>query len=364
MKKILTIFPFAENVHLTKDVGMVPYILHKHFGYDATLACYENGSYPNLPIDTPGLKMLFIRKITGLPTLDTAFFLLKNLNKFDVLVAFHYTFFAGINIFLFKLLSGFSKKKIAYLKLDTTEEIFVLKKRMFLSYLINFADVRSTEITSIYNTLHKEFKNLIYIPNGFYPKEDKQNITKENIFLTVGRIGSVQKASDILLQSFAKIADLVPDWKLVIIGPIETEFKSYIKLFFDQNLQLKDRILFEGPIYDRKLLMSKYVQSKIFILPSRWESFGIVFLEAGIAGCTIISSNILPADDVTDNGKYGKVFPIDDVSALASVMLELANDSVYLEDNSNAIKKFYEDNFYWPTILKRLDEKFQTLFKS
>ena len=39
-KRFLTLFPELENVHLMKDVGMIPYIMHKEFGYDSYIASY------------------------------------------------------------------------------------------------------------------------------------------------------------------------------------------------------------------------------------------------------------------------------------------------------------------------------------
>ena len=43
-KKFLTIFPLTENVHLTKDVVMIPYVLYKEFGYESTIATYKNNN--------------------------------------------------------------------------------------------------------------------------------------------------------------------------------------------------------------------------------------------------------------------------------------------------------------------------------
>ncbi len=43
-----TFFPACENTHLTKEVGMIPYILHRDFGYDSYIICYKNGDYPHL----------------------------------------------------------------------------------------------------------------------------------------------------------------------------------------------------------------------------------------------------------------------------------------------------------------------------
>ncbi|SOD20336.1 glycosyltransferase family 4 protein [Pedobacter xixiisoli] len=360
MRKILTIFPLAENVHLTKDVGMVPFIMHKFYNYDATLACYSSGPFPNLEIDTPGLKLLRIPKITGVATLDTVFFLLRHARRFDILIGFHYSFFTGITTTFFKLLNRFKRQKVVYIKLDAKEDIFKMKERKILRKLMGFADILSIENTSIYNPLVREFENLLYVPNGFYPKNPKYLLPKKNIFLTVGRIGSPEKSNDVLMNAFAKVAKLLPSWNLSLVGPIHEEFQSFISSFFSKHPDLKERINFTGPIFDRKELMLKYNESKIFVLTSKWEGFALVFLEAGIAGCTIVSSDILPANDVTNNGRFGRIFPVDDVDALKEALLNLAKNEEFLKNNSTAISSFYQENFYWPNILSTVNNKIET----
>ena len=62
MPKFLTIFPNAENVHLIKDVGMIPYTLHREYGYDSTIASYKNGVYPYYETEVKGITQVFISK--------------------------------------------------------------------------------------------------------------------------------------------------------------------------------------------------------------------------------------------------------------------------------------------------------------
>ena len=48
----VTLFPQCQNIHLVKDVGMIPYVMHRDMGYDSYVMCYKNGDYPYL--DTEG----------------------------------------------------------------------------------------------------------------------------------------------------------------------------------------------------------------------------------------------------------------------------------------------------------------------
>src|SRR5690554_1939634 len=41
MKKFVTLFPFTTNHNLTKEVGLIPYYLRAHFGYNAKIVSYK-----------------------------------------------------------------------------------------------------------------------------------------------------------------------------------------------------------------------------------------------------------------------------------------------------------------------------------
>lgn len=48
------------NVQLMKDNGLVPFLLHKQFGYDSRLVGVNHGDYPYLDTYVRGLKMEFV----------------------------------------------------------------------------------------------------------------------------------------------------------------------------------------------------------------------------------------------------------------------------------------------------------------
>ena len=56
-----TIFPLSMNVHLLKDVGMIPYVLFRDYGYDSTLVAFQNeANYFALEKEVKGLKIEYI----------------------------------------------------------------------------------------------------------------------------------------------------------------------------------------------------------------------------------------------------------------------------------------------------------------
>ena len=308
--RFVTIFPEAENIHLIKDVGMIPYIMNKKYDFKSKIVCYKNGSYPYKKNEFKDIDLEFIKKITGNKLIDQIIYLIKNSKKIDILNLIHLT---QINLILINIYKLINKKGKVYLKMDaniniknTVNPSLNTIKGIIKRKSIEKCELISVETKELHKYLLENWKiNVEYVPNGFYDFEsidDNKREIKENIILTVGRIGAYEKANEVLLEAFKLANSKLEDWKLRVVGPIEEEFKEYINNFLCENPTLKDKITFLGPIYDLEKLELEYKRAKVFCLTSRSEGFPLVFLEAIKNGCYIITSNILAAYDITNYG--------------------------------------------------------------
>ena len=364
MYKFLTIFLPCENVHLIKDVGMLPYVLHNEHSVDSTIASYKNGQYEYIETEVKGLKQVFIQKAFNSDLFNIIYFLLKNHKKYDVLQCYDYSRTSIVSLCIFKILKWLSfQKSFTYLKLDAGVSIYNLKfDNKFKHYLfLRCVDLISVETKEYYNYLNKKnifFKPTYYLPNGYYEKNNFEILyeNKEDVILTVGRIGSPEKCHDILLNAFAKIADN-NNWVLKFVGPINNDFINVIDSFFLEFPKLKNRVQFVGEVVDRRRLSSIYRTSKIFALTSSSEGFPLVFLEAMYSGCTIISSDVRSAFDVTDNQRTGKIFKSNDENQLAQLLEESINNDDYLFENFKLTRNFFIENYDWKIICKKLNDK-------
>lgn len=360
--RFVTMFPETKNVHLTKDVGMIPFIMYKKFGYDSAIVCYKNGEYNYLENEVNGLKIDFMKKHTGKTIIDGVIYLLRNAKKIDVLHLFHFGKREIVWISLYKILNKNGK---VYLKLDADYKIKEAinpshnrLKSKIKNITLKKCKLISVETLNIYNFLKENWKiNVKYIPNGFYDYGEKEIVSyngKENIILTVGRIGSYQKATEILLEGFKLASNKLENWKLRVVGPIEEAFQNYIDIFIKKNPDLKEKIEFTGAIYDRIKLEEEYRKAKIFCLTSRYEGFPLVFLEAIKHGCYVISSNFDAAYDITNNKKHGNIFAIDDVKDLSKCLIEDCNEEQKLRENCYKIQEYNYEEFYWPKICAKI----------
>lgn len=361
--RFVTLFLRMKNVHLLKDVGMIPYMLMRDYGVDSTMVCMKNESdYSYLEDKVKGLKIRFLPHDRFSPTISGMKYVWDNAGDIDVLNVYH----LNLSSFLFLLIYKFRKKKDGkgYLKLDMDLKGY---KRLFMINPVGFikrrtmdlADIISVETTVLSEKLIKKYgKKVIYIPNGFYAegREPERNFDKENMILTVGNLGTYAKATDVLLNAFAGAAG-GNDWTLCLTGPVEKNFRSFVNDFISRHEDLRDRIEFTGEIRDKERLQELYRRAKIFVLPSRSESFGIVMLEAASNGCFLVTTTGVPAGrDIYNDGKFGFIVPPDDIQMLTDAFVRLMNSKADWGSRAAEIADNAWYNFRWEPIVAKLYE--------
>ena len=199
-----------------------------------------------------------------------------------------------------------------------------------------------------------------WLTNGFYNPTDVEVIAdpehKDNIILTVGRIGTYQKNTEELLSAFASVSGVLPGWSLRLVGPIESDFHTYIDSYFSQYPKLKDRVVFTGPITDKEELYSEYAKAKIFALTSVAEGFPNVYSEALFHGCMFITSDIDAAEDITNYDQLGMIYKSTDINALCTALVEmcLSADKRGMQTHIPKALEYANKYYDWKRIAKKL----------
>lgn len=358
-----TLFLKTENVHLMKDIGQLPFCLKEDYGYHAYIATYNNGEYPYLTNEVKGLELKFVKKSSLGQAFDGLRFLFKMHKKIDILNVYHLNLNSFLWILFFKMIRG--KKAIVYLKLDADHlEIGKMQHKNLKAWVkkitINSADIVSAESSVMQEALQKYCKEkILYIPNGYldFEKTEKEIRKKENIILTVGRLGTHQKATEVLVDAFLQ-ADIATDWKLVLVGSMTEEFKTWMKSREQEYPDAQKRILLLGNIENKELLQEWYCRAKIFSLPSRYESFGIVLIEAMLQGCYIVTSDVvLAAKDLVQDERMGCMVKANSREELADTLTKISHLEMDWDNNARRIEGRIEDKFLWKNILQPLDDR-------
>lgn len=373
MKRFVTIFPYTENVHLLKDVGAIPYSFHKYLGYEGVLVSIENGEYPYNEQYTKGLKQEFIKGDVQKCKENAWYefrlmirYITKHAREIDVLNLYHMTL---QHLLLLAYYKALKPKGIAFLKMDAdfggfnrpASEFIEVKrnpiKKIIRQWVYNRVDIVSAESHEICQRASCIYgREITYVPNGFFEfVADRTDVgKKENVFLTVGRLGSYQKNTESILRAFAKIYQKC-NWNLVLVGSVEGDFISVMNELLDMHEGLRERVLYKGSISDKAELSRTYDAAKVFLLPSRFESFGLVAVEAQSAGCyLILSDQVAPCADFTDNDRLGCVIPAEDDDALAEAMLYATKT----EHDYGAAQMYAYEHFTWEKICRDLNGVF------
>ncbi|MBQ7577098.1 MAG: glycosyltransferase family 4 protein [Synergistaceae bacterium] len=311
-----------KNEHIIKDHGLLTWGMHEYYNYNSFFATYKNDDYPNLKY-LPGVKMEFIPKKSGNWLKDSCSWLRKNAKRIDVLFIYHLRRVTLSQALIYKI---FNPRGKIYLKLDgwplPREMSFFMRKLMQLE--IKLCDCVSTEFRENTEILSRSWKKkIIPVANPVNPNEiqDFKNFSqRQNIILTVGRLGTYQKATEILLESFARISAQIPNWTLKLAGYI-AENLNIADDFYAKYPDLRERVIFTGEIRDREQLINFYRDAKIFAFPSRFESFGIALTEAMSQGCFAVVSDIQSSRNLTENFKFALSSKVDDIDGLAKNLL-------------------------------------------
>lgn len=350
-KKLTLLWRKLNSLEFGKDVVLVPYYLGQALGYQTEICCGYSEEVAKLIPTIPQKELVFTKEPLSHNPYQRIFvyikYLLQNASHIDLLICFHWKLETFVNILLYKLLN---KHGQVYIKLDTgSGEEWNLSKRSFLSKALrkklytnclNKIDVLSCETSQAYNYLcqNSDFGNLmarklVWMPNAFDEEQfaasgisERTYQQKENLIITVGRLGTHQKNTGFILNALKRIE--LKGWKFVLIGPIEEEFNETIEQFFQTYPEKKEQVIFTGKIDGKKELWEWYNKAKVFVCTSRWESYGIVLNEAKRFRNYIVSTHVGGADDLIGQERYGSFIKQEDDTDLRLLLTQIVNGEI------------------------------------
>ena len=367
MKRLVLIFENLYNHHLVKDVGQLPYLLGKYYNYCSAIACRKRDTYTHLDSGMRELQLDF--------TISSYLYLLRNARNIDICMLFHIRAKSVYQGLLYKLLNPGC---FFYIKADTTEKVlpYVTKagrnpvaqayNRFFFRWFVKKVDLVSFETRQVYETIDEIPSNKkIYLPNGFdtnFPKmlglTQKMYSEKKDLILCCARHGTEQKNSELLLDVL-KSLQLPDSWHVVFAGEATREFQNAVDQLKTECPHLADKVVLTGNISDRKQLYELYNDAKIFCLPSRWESWGLVCTEALYFGCALIMTReVISADDLTNFGEAGVLAGTENSGEWAAVLQGLVSDPKLGEFYSMKGRDHFATHFAWPDTLELLVKHF------
>ncbi len=141
-------------------------------------------------------------------------------------------------------------------------------------------------------------------------------------FVFVGRIAP-NKGLPYLLDAWASLpADGRP--ALVLMGRDWGERPSLEARA--RRLGVSDRVVWLGHVDDLRAYRSLIRGARALVLPSEWEAYGLVLLDAFAAGTPVVATAVGAVPEVLRAGRAGRLVPYGDVGALAGALRAVADD--------------------------------------
>lgn len=289
--------------------------------------------------------------------------LLSNVFKYNLEILHVHSFGFLYHDFIVLLKKLFSKTKLIntphgpFMSLPSYNlpQIIIKKTVELIENLFNHLYDTIIEVNPYQKMWLKEkgAKKVDFVPNGItkdvFSKVQPTNKYKDKFIISY--IGRIQKYKG-LDQVIKVLPKLNEDVIFMAIGEDAGDKERLIKL--SEELRVSNRVFFTGKIKEQEKL-SLLDASKVFILPSEWEAFGIVILEAMARGKVIISTK-------TEGGRYlikkenGFLYPNNNLKQLEEILKTLTKVDLKKYEALN-IKKARE--FDWSNIVSILEEAYK-----
>ncbi len=197
--------------------------------------------------------------------------------------------------------------------------------------------VEDSKIDVIYNGVDTGF----YIPSERSFREEGF----DNILLFVGRIIQ-QKGLEHLLDAMPLVLKEHPGTKLLITGKGKLVPKLEDKI---KKLGLGNNVAFTGFVEEARL-PELYSSADIFVLPSLWETFGFVLVEAGACGVPLCGSDAGGIPEVIQDGANGLIFKKANPADTAEKLRIMLDDAALRRDMGRKSRDIAVSKFEWEII--------------
>jgi alpha-maltose-1-phosphate synthase len=149
-----------------------------------------------------------------------------------------------------------------------------------------------------------------------------------------------RKGGDVLLNAWPHVVRAVPEATLMMIGPVPD--------------RLPPRVETNAGTWDREAVMRELRRASVFVMPSRCETWGDVFIEAMAFGVPCIGSTMDAMPEIIQDGVTGFVVPPDNALALAGRIITLLTEPERASLLSAAARRRVEERFLWSQVIERM----------
>jgi phosphatidylinositol alpha-1,6-mannosyltransferase len=200
----------------------------------------------------------------------------------------------------------------------------------------------------------KVFNNCLdpFLPSCLPEPKNQQLLTRYGIdrsnvvLFTLTRMAATEqyKGYDMVMQSVHDLKDKYPGIKYLLAGKWDSGEKKRMDALIDK-LGLQQYLVFTGFIPDEELALH-FTLADLYIMPSRKEGFGIVFIEAMFYGKPVIAGNEDGSVDALKNGRFGLLVNPASQQEITAAIESVLKDPEKYRPNHHDVMQHYGFDVY------------------
>lgn len=360
-----------NNTYNIQEVGLAKAIVRKGHVCDIVFWTDREEETVEIPVDAEGIVHVFYRR--GRTKLKNTVFINcdKLFEQYDILqpceynqmqawllaknmpwktVIYHGPYYSSFNKrynLMCKVFDLFFLRQ--YIKQGSK---FLVKSEMAKEFLVS-KGIKQTNVEAVGVGIDAQMLTNNYV-SCTEPLYQTMKDQKEGLKLLY--IGRFEERRDIkfIIDVFKKVWQKKADTRLYMIGTGESD---YLKMSFEymEKVGVRDKVIWQEKM-EQKFLSDVYKQADYFLLPTEYEIFGMVLLEAMYYGVVVLTTRNGGSSTLIKNGKSGYVFEKKDVVQWANHMLSLG-DADKKDISQNAALTISE-NYTWDNLATKFLEQY------
>lgn len=346
-------------------------------GHQVALVYFAEDGNDRTQTIAVGDKELLIYHISGREFLKSALYnnkLYELCEEYDIIQASEYDQYTTWNIYKHfpqKTIiyhgpydSEFTKKHNYYVKVF--DALFLNRRHYKNAHVITKSKLAEKYLRN------KGFQNVKTLGVGFNPEyidceesstpaivqDIKKAKNSRKYLLYVGAI-SERKNVKFLLKIVNELKEKNIDAVLLIVGKInesDSYYKECIEYIAEKNLS--NNVAFCGQI-EQKHLKHFYQMADVFLLPTQYDIYGMVYLEAMYFGVPVVTTLCGGSSTLMEDEKSGYIRQLGDVYGWCEAIIEILTDEDGKEKMAREEQKIIKEEYLWSKLAIKFEEEYK-----
>jgi glycogen(starch) synthase len=222
--------------------------------------------------------------------------------------------------------------------------------------------IRNEKIRVVYNGVDAN----VFNPKAALDFQEKEVLEGKRVVLYVGHFG-LRKGIPFLIRAMKQVVGEIPDSILVCVGGVppwlpKGEYWEYLKMLIEEN-DLAGKVLLIDRIQNDKL-PAYYSAASVFVLPSYYEAFPKVLIEAMACEKPVVTSRLGGTVDSVQDGVNGFLVRYGDPDEIAEALVRILQDPKLGRRMGVAGRQLVLREFTWEAVADRVDSIYSEVLGS